>query len=154
VVANLLFPVNPLPKPSGQYAVGVRAFEISDASRLGVFLAKPDEPRRLLVRVWYPAQDVSGLKPAPYFTEAETTSTARSLGGMVGFPEFFTYVSHVTTNSYPDAPLLEGATNLPTVFYSHGYTSFLQQNTVLMEELASHGYVVFSVQHTYDSSFT
>lgn len=154
VVPLLLFPVNPLPKPTGQYAVGVRAFEIADASRPGVFLAKPDEPRRLLVRVWYPAQDVSGLTPAPYFTEAETTSTARSLGALVGFPEFFTYVSHVKTNAYPDAPLLEGAANLPTVFYSHGYTSFLQQNTVLMEELASQGYVVFSVQHTYDSSDT
>jgi predicted dienelactone hydrolase len=154
VVANLLFPVNPLPKPGGQYAVGVRAFEVSDASRPGVFLAKPDEPRRLLVRVWYPAQDVSGLQPAPYFTAAETTSTARSIGTLVGFPEFFTYVSHVTTNSYPDAPLLAGAKDLPVIFYSHGYTSFLQQNTALMETLASHGYVVFSVQHTYDSSAT
>jgi predicted dienelactone hydrolase len=154
VIANLLFPVNPLPRPTGQYAVGVRAFEIADASRPGVYLAKPDEARRLLVRVWYPAQDVSGLKPAPYFTAAETTSTARSMGTLVGFPEFFTYVSHVTTNSYTDAPLLAGAKDLPVVFYSHGYTSFLQQNTVLMEELASHGYVVFSVQHTYDSSDT
>ncbi len=152
--AIILFPVNPLPKPSGQYAVGVRTFELADSSRPGVFAAKPDEPRRLLVRVWYPAQDVSGREPALYFTKAEANSTARSLGGMVGFPEFFTYVRNVRTNSYPDAPLLDGATNLPVVFYSHGYTSFLQQNTALMEELASHGYVVFSVQHTYDSAAT
>src|SRR5690349_10905363 len=47
------FPVDPLPKPSGQYAVGVRTFEIDDASRPGVFAAKPEAPRRLLVRVWY-----------------------------------------------------------------------------------------------------
>ena len=46
------FPINPLPKPTGQYAVGVRTFEIDDASRPGVFAAKPNEPRRLLVRVW------------------------------------------------------------------------------------------------------
>jgi len=149
----LMFPVWPLPKPSGQYAVGVRTFELQDASRPGVFMAKPDEPRRLLVRVWYPAQSVSGA-PAPYFTDAETTSTARSLGSLAGFPEFFTYVRHVKTNAYTDAPLLEGASNLPTVFYSHGYTSFLNQNTALMEELASHGYVAVSVQHTYDSSST
>lgn len=154
VAPLLFFPVSPLPEPTGQYAVGVRAFELSDASRPGLFLAGPDAPRRLLVRVWYPAQDVSGLTPAPYFTEAETKSTARSLGALVGFPEFFTYVSHVKTNSYSDTPLIAGAANLPVVFYSHGYTSFLQQNAVLMEELASHGYVVFSVQHTYDSSDT
>ena len=148
------FPINPLPKPSGQYAVGVRTFEIDDASRPGVFAAKPNEPRRLLVRVWYPAGDVSGRQPAPYFTDAEAKSTARSLGALVGFPPFFTYIRHVQTNSYADAPLLPAATNLPVVIYSHGYTSYLNQNTVLMEELASHGYIAYSIQHTYDSSDT
>jgi predicted dienelactone hydrolase len=63
-------------------------------------------------------------------------------------------VKHVRTNSYEDAPLLPGAQRLPVILYSHGYTSFLSQNTALMEDLASHGYVVFSLQHTYDSSTT
>lgn len=148
------FPVNPLPKPSGEYAVGVRTFEIDDTSRPGVFVAGPTEPRRLLVRVWYPAGDISGLTPAPYFSKAETASTAQSIGALVGFPPFFTYVRHVATNSYTDAPLLPGAANLPVAIYSHGYTSHLAQNTALMEELASHGYIVYSLQHTYDSSST
>lgn len=148
------FPINPLPKPSGQYAVGVRTFEIDDASRKGVFQAKADEPRRLLVRVWYPAGDIAGRQPAPYFTDAETKSTAQSLGALAGFPPFFTYIRHVRTNSYADAPLLPGAANLPVVIYSHGYTSYLNQNTVLMEELASHGYIAYSIQHTYDSADT
>ena len=148
------FPINPLPRPSGQYAVGVRTFEIDDASRLGVFAAKPNEPRRLLVRVWYPAGDVAGREPAPYFSDAEAKSTARSLGALVGFPPFFTYIRHVQTNAYINAPLLAGAANLPVVIYSHGYTSYLSQNTVLMEELASHGYIAYSIQHTYDSAET
>ncbi|MET0275020.1 MAG: hypothetical protein ABW360_18690 [Phenylobacterium sp.] len=154
VAALVQFPVSPLPKPSGTYPVGVRTFEVADASRPGLFGAKPGEPRRLLVRVWYPAASVAGLKPRPYFNAAETRSTARTLGGFVGFPPFFTYVRHVRTNSYEDAPLRAATTPLPVLFYSHGYTSFLSQNTVLMEELASHGYVVFSVQHTYDSAAT
>ncbi len=149
----LIFPVWPLPKPSGQYAVGVRPFEISDASRKGVFNAEPDAPRRLLVRVWYPAQSTSG-DPAPYFNAAEMTSTVPSIGRLAGVPFFFSYVRHVKTNSFQNAPLLADAINLPVVFYSHGYTSYLNQNTALMEELASHGYLVFSVQHTYDSADT
>lgn len=153
LAAIVLFPVWPLPKPSGQYAIGVRSFELTDAARSGVLMAKPDEPRRLLVRIWYPAQTVTS-EPAPYFSNAEAKSTALSLGELVGFPSFFTYVRHVKTNSHIDAPLLEGASNLPVVFYSHGYTSFLNQNTVLMEHLASHGYVVVSIQHTFDSSAT
>lgn len=149
-----LFPVSDLPEPSGQYAVGVRNFELADRSRLGVWRAKEDEPRRLLIRVWYPAQSVAGLKRRRYFDPIETTHTARSMGELFRFPPFLTYMRHVRTNSYEGAPLLTGAANLPTVIYSHGYTSFLSQNTALMEDLASHGYVVYSIQHTYDSSTT
>ena len=47
---------------------------------------------------------------------------------------------------------MDAAANRPVVIYSHGYTSFPGQNTALLEELASHGYIVYSVQHTYDSS--
>lgn len=154
IVAIWSFPVSPLPKPAGPNPVGVRSFELDDASRTGVLLAKRGEPRRLLVRVWYPARDVAGREPAPYFSEKEADTTAKGMGSLVGFPPFFTFVKHVTTNSYPDAPLVAGPSRLPVVFYSHGYTSFLSQNTALMEHLASHGYIVFSVQHTYDSSPT
>ncbi|CAN7290173.1 hypothetical protein LJR164_001458 [Phenylobacterium sp. LjRoot164] len=154
VAALVLFPVGALPRPSGERPVGVRTFEVSDASRPGLLAAAPDAPRRLLVRVWYPAGDTKGLKPRPYFTDEEARTTGASLGALFKFPPFFTYLKHVRTNSYEDAPLASGAAGLPVVIYSHGFTSFLGQNTVLMEELASHGYVVFSLQHTYDSAAT
>lgn len=148
-----LFPVNDLPAPSGPQAVGVRGFELVDDRRRGVFAAA-DEPRRLLVRVWYPAAPVTGRSPRSYFNAVEATSTARSMGELFRFPPFLTYLKHARTHSYEDAPLLAGASALPTVIYSHGYTSFASQNTALMEELASHGYVVYSVQHTFDASAT
>jgi predicted dienelactone hydrolase len=154
VAAIILFPVAPLPKPQGQFPVGVRTFEVADARRPGLFAAKPNEPRRLLVRVWYPAGATAGLTRRPYFTDPEANTTGRGMGELVGFPPFFTYLKHVRTNSWVDAPLSPGAKALPVVIYSHGYTSFLDQNTVLMEDLASHGYVVFSVQHTFDASPT
>lgn len=146
VFAIQQFPVDPLPAPSGSHVVGVRTFALADQSRLGVFNAGEGQPRRLLVRVWYPAERATGA-PRAYFTQLESQTTAQSSGALVGFPQFFAYLRHVRTNSYENAPLLEGARDLPVVFYSHGYASFLGQNTVLMEHLASHGYVVFAVQH-------
>jgi len=140
------FPITPLPAPGGQYAVGVRTFALADESRLGVFNAGEGQPRRLLVRVWYPAENVSG-EPRPYFTRLEAQTTAQTSGQLIGFPPMFSYLRHVRTNSYENAALIAGANALPVVFYSHGYGSFLGQNTALMEHLASHGYVVFSVQH-------
>ncbi len=147
-----IFVVTTLPAPSGEHPVGVRDFELADHARMGVLAAAEDEPRRLLVRVWYPAGDVTGLPPRPYFDDREAATTASGLGSTMGMPFFFQYLKHSSTNSHENASLLDGAANRPVVIYSHGYTSFLGQNTALMEELASHGYIVYSVQHTYDSS--
>lgn len=147
-----MFPIRDIPPPSGPFPVGVRTFELSDENRPGVFSAAADEPRRLLVRTWYPADPPKGARRARYFSEAEADTTARGLSLLTGFPRFLSYIKHARTNSYKDAPLRAGATDLPVIIYSHGYMSFLGQNTALMEELASNGYAVYAIQHTGDSS--
>ncbi|MEM6539141.1 MAG: hypothetical protein AAF668_15605 [Pseudomonadota bacterium] len=151
------FPIADLPKPDGQYKVGVRTFELRDPERLGVMAAAPDAPRRLLVRVWYPA-DATALDadaaPAAYFSDLEAQTTATALGESLSFPPLISHLKLVSTNSYTDAPLLDTRAPLPVVIYSHGFGSFLAQNTALMEHLASHGYAVYSIQHTYDSAPT
>ena len=40
------FPIFDMPAPSGEHAVGVRDFELTDTSRKGVLAAAVDEPRR------------------------------------------------------------------------------------------------------------
>ncbi|WP_263140250.1 hypothetical protein [Pseudomonas sp. RIT-PI-AD] len=152
VAALYLFPVLPLPTPSGPFAVGMRTFELVDETRRGVLYAGKDEPRRLLVRVWYPAQPAPDAREAPYFSDVEARTTAHGMGERLGFPPLLSYLKHVRTHAYADAPLAPQDGKLPSVFFSHGYTSFLSQNSVLMETLASHGYAVYAVQHTYDAS--
>jgi len=151
-----LFPVPDLPAPSGEYAVGSKTFELTDNSRLGVSFAKDDEPRRLLVRVWYPAGDISGLTRRPYFTDEEVETTAVSMANGLGAPFLFQYFKHSTTNTYFNAPLvtIKNKSKFPVVVYSHGLGLFAGQSTALMEELASHGYQVYSIQHTYYSYAT
>ncbi|MEM7016179.1 MAG: hypothetical protein AAF512_02430 [Pseudomonadota bacterium] len=154
VIPIYLFPVADMPVPSGKHSIGVKDFALVDDARTGIFLDGVDEPRRLLVRVWYPAETTEGYVRRPYLTALEIKTTARSLGTALGAPFLFQYLKHVATNSYVDAPLLSGANMLPTIIYSHGYTSYASQNTALMETLASHGYVVYSVQHSYDAADT
>ena len=154
IAAICFFPVSPLPPPGGRHAVGIRSFELTDTTRPGLLGAKAGEARRLLVRVWYPAEKPAGAQPRAYFDAAESTSTARGLGEVLHFPTLLTYLKHVRTNSYENAPLLAGTDKRATIFYSHGYTSFAGQNAALMEDLASHGYIVYAVQHTYDSAAT
>ncbi|MDH3299440.1 MAG: hypothetical protein OES24_02930 [Acidimicrobiia bacterium] len=133
--------------------MGVRDFELTDTERTGVLYDPPGEPRRLAVRVWYPAADIEGFERRPYATEVELESTFPALATQeLGVPSFFySHVRHVDTHSFVDAPVLDDGT-LPVVFFHQGLNGYLSQNTVLMEHLASHGYVVFSVSHPYDSA--
>ena len=142
------FPITDLPAPTGQYSVGTQDFGLTDDSRKGVLGAPDGDPRKLLVRVWYPAETTEGFSLKPYISKAEALSlNAITLGGL----PFSNHMVHGKTNSYEGALIVEGASNLPVVYFSHGYTSFAGQNTVLMEELASRGYLVYSVQHSLDS---
>ena len=146
-----LFPIPDLPQPSGPHAVGVKTVELIDRDRLGVFTQDKQAPRRLLVRVWYPAIKPAQHAPQPYFSEEEARYTIPGIGEFIGFAPLFTYMRNASTNAYANAALIPDAKQLPTVFFSHGYASSLGWNTVLMELLASHGYVVYSIQHTYDA---
>ena len=149
------FPIVDLPKPTGPYPVGVRDFVLTDPSRRGLFDAAPGQPRRLSLRVWYPAETVEGYEVWPYFSRLEARTTARGLGDASPLgPRFFPYLTYSATNSYVDAPLRASAHKRPTVIFSHGYRAFKGQNTILMEHLASHGYIAYAVQHTYESSPT
>jgi dienelactone hydrolase len=53
----------------------------------------------------------------------------------------------VLTNSHIGAPY-DVQIGVPQILiYSHGLISFASENTMLMEHLASHGFVVISIQH-------
>ncbi|MEM8986734.1 MAG: hypothetical protein AAGC95_08430 [Pseudomonadota bacterium] len=148
------FPITNLPEPSGPNTVGIRTFELTDDTRKGVLGVGENAPRRLLVRVWYPAEKPEDARPAYYFNDLEAKSTARGFGDVIGFGPLATFFKHAKTNAYPDAALVSDMKVLPTIFFSHGAIGHLAQNTVLMEELASHGYAVYSIQHTGDSAPT
>ena len=53
------------------------------------------------------------------------------------------------SHSAPNAPAAPG--RYPVLVFNHGFGSFQKQSTSLLEELASHGYVVLSVGHAAES---
>ena len=56
---------------------------------------------------------------------------------------------------YPDVEDASGSGNgFPLVIFSHGAFGYYQSNTSAYMELASHGYVVISLDHPYHSFFT
>ncbi|MHA2193466.1 MAG: alpha/beta hydrolase, partial [Candidatus Thorarchaeota archaeon] len=148
-----LLPVFVLPNPTGEYNVGTTTFELTDQSRNETFTADQDDFRRILIQAWYPADDVTGLNRAPYLYNPSAFTTGIQLAW--GLPSIIvSHFSLTVTHSYENAPLSDAEATYPILMFSHGYGGVIMQNTVLMEELASHGYVVFSIAHPYEAVVT
>lgn len=142
----LLFPVINLPEPGGKYPVGTMRMAFTDKTRSGIFTA-PEAYRKLAVQVWYPAERVTGIKALDYFPDRKV---GKYMAKRARLPNIFGQLALVKTNSYPEAVLSSGEMRYPVLLFSAGYGGFGGQNILQMEELASHGYVVFSIFHTYE----
>jgi predicted dienelactone hydrolase len=135
----IILPVFRLPDPTGQYQIGTTKLYLVDSTRPETFTPNPDDHREFMVRIWYPAQVEAGGRPAPL---------------MEHMPLQFSHLSLVQTHAYQDAPVSNAQSSYPVLIFSHGHVGFVEQNLTLMEELASHGYIVCSIAHTYQAIIT
>ena len=165
-------PFPPLPPPlwgelpAGPYPVGFQSFITCDYSRRYDLPSTESEAattrlkgRPIVVQVRYPAQP--SLDAAAMFYEAYLTvsSTDNALQSFVGQLNRFTYETErrwsgsdaadtdafqhflqTPTGCYLNAPPLGGS--YPAVIYHQGLGGSIVDNPVLLEFLASHGYVV------------
>lgn len=103
-----------------------------------------------MMSLWYPAEPSSGSR-APYLTPTES-ELLLELGGITGVPS--DALSRTRTNAVTDATPLAGRHDRPLVVLSPGFTKPRATLTALAEDLASHGYVVAGIEHTYESVAT
>lgn len=137
-------PIFVLPSPSGPYSVGTFDTQLVDRSRIERF--NPTSNRELGMAIWYPSNsdEINSSKRASLWESLYT--------GDWDIVKFFThYLSKIKTSSYKGAPIAQDKI-FPVVIFNHGMTAWPEQNTVLVEQLASHGYVVVSIAHTYQST--
>jgi len=132
-----LLPMFRLPTPTGPHAVGTRILYTVDSMRDAEGGSRPDCHRELMVQVWYPAQPKRGPR-AVYRRREETTLKS-------------SHHSLLRTHSLRDAPVLATDAPYPLLIFSPAWTGQRTQSTFLMQELASHGFVVASIDHTYYS---
>ncbi|MEV1245554.1 alpha/beta hydrolase [Nonomuraea sp. NPDC049750] len=136
-----------LPAPTGAHPVGTTALYLKDTSRPDPWNLDVDA-RELKVTLWYPAKQRDG-KRAPYMTPKESELAIRRYG-VGGVPD--DTLSKTRTNAIKDAKL--AGEKLPLVVLSPGFTNPMSTLTSLAEDLASRGYVVAGIDHTYESYAT
>jgi dienelactone hydrolase len=138
-----------LPEPTGPCPAGITSLWLTDTSRPDPWAAGA-VARELMVSLWYPAATPGG-RPAPYMTpaESELQLASRSITGIP--PDA---LSTVEANAVSDATPAGHQRSLPLVVLSPGFTNSRSTLTALAEDLASHGYVVAGIDHTYESHAT
>jgi len=134
---SYVLPVFALPEPTGSYAIGTHIESMTDASRKEDADPGGGRAREVVVQVWYPAQP-SRMPRAPYRRRSESSLAS-------------SYMSVDWAHARYDAPVAETAGGFPVIVYNPGWNGRRTQNTILTEELASHGYVVVAIDHPYNS---
>ena len=142
-----------LPAPTGPDAVGTTSLRLVDGSRHDPWVtAQPY--RELMVSVFYPARDAAAYPVAPEMAPAAAKHFDASLGTPIhqgwGIPVGKADWGATLTHSHVGAPALPG--RHPVVLYSPGLGDPRTLGTTNAEELASRGYAVITIDHTYDAS--
>ena len=136
-----------LPAPTGRFAAGEDVIHLTDWSRPDPWVPSAG-PRQLTVSMFYPAVAGTGTQ-APYMTLAEAAGFIQyrvPAGTGITAQE----LSDVTTHAYDGARAVHG--KYPLIVLSPGFENPRTTLTSLATELASHGYVVALVGHTYEDS--
>ena len=97
-----------------------------------------------MVTFWYPAEPRAGVLPEAYVEDNATLFSYLNERN----PNI---VAQFVSQALPSLPLATNQTSFPVLIYSHG-GGFRRQNTDKALELASHGYVVVSVDHEWTTA--
>jgi predicted dienelactone hydrolase len=137
-----------LPAPTGPHQIGRAALHLVDKSRTDS-LAPTPRSRELMIQIWYPTNNADRYPPAPYKPAGLATIAAKRLNRVSGaqFPDdFLTFPTH----SRQGAPVKSG--KWPIILFSPAAGVPVTDYTGLNEDLASRGFVVVGIDHTFDAT--
>jgi dienelactone hydrolase len=143
-----------LPKPTGPYAIGHTTLHMIDDDRRDPWM--PDRARELMATLTYPARHVERYPRSRWFSPALAESLEESLAAPpTNLAPGSVDLARARAHSRADAPAARPpgrrARGWPVVLFSPGGGASREENTALIEDLASRGYVVVSFDHTYEA---
>ena len=132
-----------IPPPTGPHRVGTIDLHLIDTSRPDPL--NPGRPYPLMASIWYPARDADRYPIAPWMVPGVFQAWLANNG----FPP--TSLPVPSTSGHVGAPVRHGGRPRPVILFSHGAHDHRSDTTTVVQELVSHGYIVVTVDHTYDA---
>lgn len=143
-----------LPAPGGPYPVGTVALHLIDHSRRNPWARVPPY-RELMVSIWYPARDATRYPLSPQMPAGAAAHYGSPAGyGWQGYhvPPGKVDWAGTPTDGHLGAPLAAHPGPLPVVLYSPGAGEPRTWETTLVQDLASRGYIVVTIDHPDETS--
>ncbi|MEU5696361.1 lipase [Actinosynnema sp. NPDC020468] len=135
-----------LPALSGPHQVGTAELHLVDTGRQDPW--HPNEKRELMVTVTYPAWPAGAR--APWLSAAGARVLDREVSSVLTGPVDWV---GTTRRARTAAPVERVRGGWPVVLFSPGFGVARELNATITDDLASHGYVVVSMAHTYESQW-
>lgn len=135
--------INTWPGPTGPCTIGTTSTFLTDYAR-NSHLLSDDNGREILIRTWYPADPgvaATGERER-LWQDMHSDPTVPGLMKLL-----LRGTLKILTNSYLNGRFAAEAGLANILIYNHGLISFAAENTWLMEDLASHGFIVIAIQH-------
>ncbi len=153
LVLAVLLPVYKTPTPSGDFPVGTESYDLIDPARAGIYSDGAQTNRKIKLQIWYPAETSKGYKRVKWIEDG--LPVIRSLAKDMYLPWFaIDQTALIDSHSFKGAPISGGQAQYPVVVISHGWSGFRNLHNDFAEELASNGYIVCGIDHTYGSVAT
>ncbi|VAW42083.1 hypothetical protein MNBD_CHLOROFLEXI01-1349, partial [hydrothermal vent metagenome] len=152
VALPVAMPVPRLPDPTGPYAIGTFSSYLVDNGRLETYTEDPNDKRELMVQVWYPAANRDG-EPASYIENLDIAGPV--VAEQFDLPSFLlNHINLTKLDVWQNVPPAPDGSPFPIIIFSHGLTGLRTQNTIMVRELVSHGYIVAAIDHTYANALS
>ncbi len=146
-----LLPVPNLPPKTGPYPVGTTTLHLVDTSREEIYTSESGDFREIMVQFWYPAAPTGQEKQALFLPDLAVAGPV--IAEQFDLPSFMlNHVNLAELDITQDSPAANG--RFPILIFSHGLTGLRVQNTSMARQLASHGYVIAAIDHTYANAIS
>ncbi|MDO6489236.1 hypothetical protein Q4503_16195 [Colwellia sp. 6_MG-2023] len=151
-----------LPKPTGPYTVAVSEWQIK-TNRDEVYTLQANDKRQLHIKIWYPTDnwqtlDKGNYKPKPQLANYTSTNMAEvhakriSQFGPIGFLKqpLTKSLEEAKLHAYAGTSVSKHKEKYPVLLFSHGHRAHIDYSNTTLQDLASHGYIVIGVNHSYE----